>query len=70
MRFNDAGSAIINAILKDGTFTPRAITRDLQSEAALTLQERGVEVVRGSPSDKTSLIPALKGSEAVFAVRI
>ncbi|KAJ7288605.1 hypothetical protein C8J57DRAFT_1214719 [Mycena rebaudengoi] len=32
------GSSVIDAILKDGTFTPRAITRDVKSEASLKLR--------------------------------
>ncbi|KAJ7123608.1 hypothetical protein C8R44DRAFT_840549 [Mycena epipterygia] len=63
------GSAVVDALLKDGTFTPRAITRNPESEAALKLKERGVEVVKGDSGDKASLIGALRGSEAVFAVR-
>ncbi|KAJ7133489.1 hypothetical protein C8R44DRAFT_829313 [Mycena epipterygia] len=62
------GSAVINALLKDATFIPRAITRDPESEAALKLKERGVEVVKGDSLDKASLVSALRGSEAVFAV--
>ncbi|KAJ7032437.1 hypothetical protein C8F04DRAFT_959098 [Mycena alexandri] len=62
------GSAVINRLLEDGNFTPRAITRDTHSEAALTLKERGVEVVQGDSGDKASLVSALRESEAVFAV--
>ncbi|KAJ6585542.1 hypothetical protein B0H19DRAFT_1250346 [Mycena capillaripes] len=57
-------------LLKDGTFTPRAITRNPESEASLKLKERGVEVVKGDTGDKTSLVNALRGSEAVFAVTV
>ncbi|KAJ7708352.1 hypothetical protein B0H17DRAFT_917387 [Mycena rosella] len=63
------GSAVIRALLKDGTFTPRAISRDPTSEAALKLKASGVEVVKGDPLNKASLLSALHGSEAVFAVR-
>ncbi|KAJ7082954.1 hypothetical protein C8R44DRAFT_822638 [Mycena epipterygia] len=63
------GSAVINALLKDATFTPRAITRSPESETALKLKARGVEVVKGDFLDKASLVNALRGSEAVFAVR-
>ncbi|KAJ6475114.1 hypothetical protein C8R47DRAFT_704074 [Mycena vitilis] len=64
------GSAVVRALLKDGTFAPRAITRDLQSEAARKLKEQGVEVVKGDALDKASLAPALHGSEAVFALTV
>ncbi|KAJ7635531.1 hypothetical protein DFH06DRAFT_1436075, partial [Mycena polygramma] len=63
------GFAVIRALLKDGTFTPRAVSRDPQSEAARKLKEQGVEVVKGDALDKASLVPALDGSEAVFVVR-
>ncbi|KAJ6494124.1 hypothetical protein DFH09DRAFT_1376842 [Mycena vulgaris] len=62
------GSAVVRALLKDGTFTPRAISRDPTSEAALKLKASGAEVVKGDPLDKASLLSALRGSEAVFAV--
>ncbi|KAJ7075321.1 hypothetical protein B0H15DRAFT_894311 [Mycena belliarum] len=62
------GSSVVDALLKDGSFTPRAITRNPESEAAMKLKARGVEVVKGDNADKSSLVEALRGSEAVFAV--
>ncbi|KAJ6583831.1 hypothetical protein DFH09DRAFT_1433738 [Mycena vulgaris] len=62
------GSAIVHALLKDGTFTPRAIARNPDSSAALKLKAQGIEVVQGDSLDKGSLVAALRGSEAVFAV--
>jgi uncharacterized protein YbjT (DUF2867 family) len=38
------GSAVVNALLSDGTFTPRAITRNTASEKAFALKEKGAEV--------------------------
>ncbi|KAJ6465601.1 NAD(P)-binding protein [Mycena vitilis] len=64
------GSSVVEALLKDGTFTPRAISRDPDSEAAQKLKARGVEVVKGDTADKTSLVSALRGSEGVFAVTL
>ncbi|KAJ7433688.1 NAD(P)-binding protein [Mycena galericulata] len=64
------GSAVLEAILKDGTFTPRAITRNPDSENALKLKARGVEVVQADSGDKESLMGALKGSEGVFAYTV
>jgi uncharacterized protein YbjT (DUF2867 family) len=60
---------VVDALLKDGSFVPRAISRDPESEASKKLKARGVEVVKGDPVDKASLVSALRGSEAVFAVR-
>ncbi|KAJ7663309.1 hypothetical protein DFH06DRAFT_1471284 [Mycena polygramma] len=62
------GAAVARALLKDGTFSPRAITRNPNSEAALKLKAEGIEVVKGDPLDRASLTDALRGSEAVFGV--
>ncbi|KAJ6544278.1 hypothetical protein B0H19DRAFT_1309580 [Mycena capillaripes] len=64
------GSAVVDALLKEGTFIPRAISRDPDSEACKKLKARGVEVVKGDALDKASLVGALRGSEAVFGVTI
>ncbi|KAJ6554161.1 hypothetical protein B0H19DRAFT_1262556 [Mycena capillaripes] len=64
------GSAVVDALLKDGTFVPRAISRDTESEASKKLKARGVEVVKGDSVDKASLVSALRGCEAVFAVTV
>ncbi|KAJ7663302.1 hypothetical protein DFH06DRAFT_1324776 [Mycena polygramma] len=61
------GAAVARALLKDGTFSPRAITRNPNSEAALKLKAEGIEVVKGDPLGRASLTDALRGSEAVFA---
>jgi uncharacterized protein YbjT (DUF2867 family) len=66
----NSGSAVARALLKEGTFAPRAITRNPESAAALKLKAEGIEVVRGDALDKASLVAALRGSEAVFGVRI
>ncbi|KAJ7089505.1 hypothetical protein C8R43DRAFT_939118 [Mycena crocata] len=62
------GSAVVHALLKDGTFIPRAILRNPESDAALKLKGLGVEVAKGDLLDKASLVNALHGSEAVFGV--
>ncbi|KAK7042199.1 NmrA domain-containing protein [Favolaschia claudopus] len=65
------GGAVIDALIKDGTFVPRAISRDPDSEACKKLRARGIEVVKGDPAaDKTGLIAALRGSEAVFGMTL
>ncbi|KAF8190669.1 hypothetical protein K438DRAFT_1970967 [Mycena galopus ATCC 62051] len=64
------GSSVLQRLLKDGTFTPRALTRDPQSEAALKLKQQGAEVVQANTADKASLVNALRGSEAVFVVTL
>ncbi|KAJ7164229.1 hypothetical protein C8R46DRAFT_1099019 [Mycena filopes] len=64
------GSSVVDALLKDGTFTPRAISRNPNSAASQKLKARGVQVVRGSSLDKVSLASAMEGCEAVFAVTV
>ncbi|KAJ7676791.1 hypothetical protein DFH06DRAFT_1122092 [Mycena polygramma] len=59
------GAAIVNALLKDQTFVPRAISRHPESATSKNLQARGVEVVKGDTLDKSSLASALQGCEAV-----
>ncbi|KAF7377000.1 NmrA domain-containing protein [Mycena sanguinolenta] len=62
------GSSVVHRLLKDGTFTPRVITRDPNSDSASKLREQGAQVVKADTADKTSLVNALRGSEAIFAV--
>ncbi|KAJ6592830.1 hypothetical protein B0H19DRAFT_918412 [Mycena capillaripes] len=62
------GSAVVNAVLADGKYTPRAVSRNLHSAASKALIERGVEVVTGNLFDKDSLKNAMRGSEAVFGM--
>ncbi|KAJ7366453.1 hypothetical protein DFH08DRAFT_763655 [Mycena albidolilacea] len=64
------GGSVVDALLKHGIFTPRAISRDPQSEASKKLAARGVQVVKGDALNKTGLVGALRGSEAVFAVTV
>ncbi|KAF8177787.1 NAD(P)-binding protein [Mycena galopus ATCC 62051] len=60
------GSAVLEAVLADGKYTPRAISRSLDSAASKALIARGVEVVVGNLWDKESVKKAIRGSEAVF----
>jgi uncharacterized protein YbjT (DUF2867 family) len=59
---------VLESILADGTFVPRAVTRNTSSEVALKLKARGVEVVQADISDVESLKKAIVGSEGVFGV--
>ncbi|KAJ7131954.1 hypothetical protein C8R46DRAFT_656314 [Mycena filopes] len=64
------GGAVIEGLLKDGIFAPRALVRDPKSAGAQKLAARGVQVVQGDSLDKASLVRALAGSEAVFAMTV
>jgi NmrA-like family len=65
-----SGSSVVDALLADKTFTPRAVTRNASSEAAKKLASRGVQVVTADLWDKVSITDALAGCEGVFGVRI
>jgi uncharacterized protein YbjT (DUF2867 family) len=62
------GSAVLESVIADKTFTPRAITRNPDSESSKKLASRGVQVVKGDLWNKESLKNALKGSEVVFGI--
>ncbi|KAJ6537946.1 NAD(P)-binding protein [Mycena capillaripes] len=62
------GSAVIEAVLADGKYTPRAVSRSLDSVGSKALIAKGVEVVVGNLWDKESLKNAIHGSEVVFGV--
>ena len=59
---------MVDAIIADGTFVPRAVTRNTSSEAAVKLKSRGAEVVQADLWDVESLKQAIAGSEGVFGV--
>ncbi|KAF7362759.1 NmrA domain-containing protein [Mycena venus] len=62
------GSAVLEAVLADGKYTPRAVSRSLDSAGSKALIAKGVEVVVGNLWDTESLKNAIRGSEAVFGV--
>ncbi|KAG8216856.1 hypothetical protein J3R82DRAFT_7119 [Butyriboletus roseoflavus] len=62
------GSSVVRTLLADGTFTPRAVTRNTNSEKALRLKALGAEVVQGDLWDVPSLTNAMNGAEGVFGV--
>jgi len=62
------GGGAVDALLKDGTFAVRAITRDINGEKAKAIAQRGVEVVAGDLNDTDSLIKAFAGVYGVFGL--
>ncbi|KAJ7445321.1 hypothetical protein FB451DRAFT_1148856 [Mycena latifolia] len=60
------GSSVLDAVLADGKFTPRAVSRSLDSAASKALIAKGVEVVKADLFDLASVKAAIRGSEAVF----
>jgi uncharacterized protein YbjT (DUF2867 family) len=64
------GGGLVRAILNDknGPFTVRAITRDVNSDKAKALAEAGAEVVAADVDDVKSLKKAFEGAHGAFCV--
>jgi len=62
------GGSVVNALLADGGYAIRGVTRDINSPAAQALIAKGVEMVSGQPADKASVMKAFEGAYAVFGV--
>ena len=66
--FGLIGTSVVQALLKDGTFKPRAVTRNANSDAGRSLAALGAEVVEALFDDKEALKRAVSGAECVFLV--
>ena len=64
------GGGLVRAILDDpsGGFGARAITRNVNSDQARALADRGAEVVAADIDDEASLVAALQGAYGAFFV--
>ena len=62
------GSSVVDALLREGDYSIRAITRKPGSDNAKALAAKGVEVVQADLNDLASLKAAFQGSYAVYAV--
>ncbi|KAM4024982.1 nmrA-like family domain-containing protein 1 isoform 1-T1 [Anomaloglossus baeobatrachus] len=62
------GGSVAAALLEDGTFTVRAVTRDTSKPTAVKLKEAGAEVVSADLDDEKSLEAALSGAYGAFLV--
>lgn len=56
------------ALLEDGTFKVRAVTRSPMKKEAEELKQRGAEVVKADQDDERSLELALAGAYGAFIV--
>jgi len=63
------GGAVARALLAEGRWQVRAISRNPNSEAARRLAGRGFEVAAADMDDPASLRAALKGVHGVFSVQ-
>jgi uncharacterized protein YbjT (DUF2867 family) len=64
------GGGLVRAILEDknGPFTARVITRDVNSDKAKAFAEEGAEVVKGDVDDVKSLNKAFEDAHGAFCV--
>ncbi|KAM9599592.1 nmrA-like family domain-containing protein 1 [Morphnus guianensis] len=62
------GGCVARALLEDGTFKVRAVTRSPMKKAAKELKQRGAEVVKADQDDEPSLELALAGAYGAFVV--
>ena len=62
------GSSVVDALLEEGEYSIRAITRNPESENAKSLAAKGVEVVMADLNNLASLETAFQGSSAIYAV--
>lgn len=59
---------MVDALLHQGKFAVRGLTRSTDSSKAKALTDKGVEMVQGDLSDKKSLVKAMSGVHKVFLV--
>ena len=68
------GGSVANYVVSDPElskrFKVRGVTRDPSKAAAQTLQQKGIEVVKGDLEDEESIKQALEGAHTVFAMSV
>ncbi|NXB03980.1 NMRL1 protein, partial [Cnemophilus loriae] len=62
------GGGVARALLDDGTFRVRAVTRSPKKKEAEELRQRGAEVVKADQDDEASLEQALAGAYGAFII--
>ncbi|XP_068102559.1 nmrA-like family domain-containing protein 1 [Hyperolius riggenbachi] len=62
------GGSVASTLLKDSSFSVRAVTRDVSKPAAEKLRKAGAEVVAADIYDEKSLSAALNGAYGAFVV--
>jgi uncharacterized protein YbjT (DUF2867 family) len=56
------GGSVIEALLQDKSMKIRGVTRNVHSEAAKSLQSKGIELVTADLNDEDSLVKAIEVS--------
>ncbi len=62
------GGAVARSLLAAG-FPVRALTRNINSDAAAELKRLGAQLAQGDWNDATSLLAAMQGAQGVFSVQ-
>ncbi|NXE28463.1 NMRL1 protein, partial [Ardeotis kori] len=62
------GGSVARALLEDGTFRVRAVTRSPGKKEARELEQKGAEVVKADQDDEPELEQALAGAYGAFLV--
>jgi len=62
------GGSVAKAILSDGKYTIRGVTRDLSKPHAKHLLSQGIEVIQGDATKEETLTKLFHGVKIVFAV--
>jgi len=64
----EQGGSVAKALLAENNFAVRILTRNKQSQKAITLQQAGAELVIGDLDNIQSIMQAMKGCYGVFGV--
>ena len=62
------GRSVVNALLNDGKYSIRALTRNPDSEKGKALASRRAEVVKADVNDLNSLIAAFRGASIIYGM--
>ena len=62
------GNSVLNALLQDGSYKIRAVTRKPSSEKGKAIAAQGVEVVAADLNQEASLVKAFSGASVIFGV--
>ncbi|KIM28638.1 hypothetical protein M408DRAFT_69369 [Serendipita vermifera MAFF 305830] len=63
-----SGGGMVEALLKDGSFAVRAVTRNPDSGSGRALAAKGAEVVKADLDEPETLTAVMKGAYGVFGV--
>jgi len=63
-----SGGGMVDALVADGSFAIRAVTRNPESESGKALAAKGAEVVKADLSEPATLAPVMEGAYGVFGV--